>query len=337
MIPPKRGNGVKSMLLSAVFSFRNEEKNLPELIRRVKASVEEIPDLDLEMIFVNDDSGDNSLSILMDHAQRDARIKIITMSRRFGVFSCLKAGFMHAKGDAVVYMDSDLQDPPELIPVLVEKWRNGADVVHTIRTKRLGENAFKMWLTRRAYALIRRVSGMELPANAGDFKLISRRALDHLVTIDEYEPYMRGLVWWIGFKQDSVHYVREARYAGEAHVPLLSKGPAKQLIAGMTSFSTVPLYFSLFMGFLVSFGAFVYLCGIIVTKMMGMHLPGWSAIMVTMLFLGGVMLFTVGVLGIYVGQIFSEIKLLRGRPSYIIESKINLDDDSPKRKTGVSI
>jgi len=310
------------MLLSVVFSFRNEQEVIPELIKRLDESLESL-DIEYELLFVNDASTDGSLELLMDYHKQDQRIKIINMSRKFGVAPCVIAGMKHARGDAVVYMDSDLQDPPELIPTLLKKWQEGADVVHTTRTERKGESRIKMWLTRRAYRMINFASDIDIPENTGDFKLLSRRAVNEVVRLNEYDPFMRGLTRWVGFKQTQVFYEREARFAGETHFSLFqSINPIKEFIRGLTCFSELPLYFALVVGFFVSMGAFGYLLYIIITKLMGMHQPGWPALMVTMLFLGGTILFTIGVLGIYIGRIHHDIK---NRPPYIIESKIGID------------
>ena len=312
-------------LISVVLSFRNEEAVIPELISRLNRVMLSLS-FDFELLFVNDASTDGSLGLLVRATETNPRIRIITMSRRFGVAPCVIAGFRHARGDAVIYMDADLQDPPELIPELVEKWRAGADVVHTTRTNRKGENAFKMWLTQKAYQVINLASDINVPENTGDFKLLSRRAVDEVLNLNEYDPFLRGLSLWVGFKQAFVYYEREARFAGETHYSLLrSLNPVREFVRGLTSFSSIPLYFALVMGFMVSVGAFLYLLYIVYTRVfLGMHLPGWPAIMVTMLFLGGTILFTIGVLGIYIGRIHQEIKR---RPHYIIESKIGFGDD----------
>jgi len=314
------------MLLSIVFSFRNEEEVLPELIRRVFNTLERL-DIDYELIFVNDESTDGSLELLIKYREQDKHIKIINMSRRFGSAPCVLAGMKHAKGDAVIYMDTDLQDSPELIPTLLQKWKEGNDVVHTTRTKRKGENIFKIWLTKKAYRIINFVSDIDLTENTGDFKLLSRRAVDEVLKLKEHDPFLRGLSRWIGFKQVQVFYEREPRFAGETHYSIWrSINPAKEFIRGLTSFSSLPLYFALFMGFVVSCGAFGYLVYIIITRFfLGMHLPGWPAIMATMLFLGGTILFTIGVLGIYIGRIHQDIKK---RPNYIVESMEGFEDDS---------
>jgi glycosyltransferase involved in cell wall biosynthesis len=307
-----------AMLLSLVFSFKNEEKVLPELVRRVENALSKTA-WDYEAIFVNDASTDASLELLLTMREKNNRIKIINMSRTFGVTPCVIAGMKHAKGDAVVYMDADLQDPPELLPMLLQKYKEGFDVVHTTRTKRKGENPLKMWITRRAYDTINLFSEIDIPQNTGDFKLVSRRAVAHIVALNEYDPFMRGLVRWVGFKQTFVPYEREARFAGKTKFSLFrSLNPAKEFIRGVTSFSETPLYLSLFSGFFVSIGAFFYLIKIVVERVvLHIHNPGWPAMMVTMLFLGGTVLFMIGVLGIYMGKIHSAIKQ---RPPYIIES-----------------
>ncbi len=317
---------VFDMALSIVFSFRNEEEVLSELIRRVQETLEPL-DLQYELIFVNDASTDGSLTLLKKCREQDKRVKIINMSRRFGVAPCIMAGFRQAEGDAVVYMDADLQDPPELIPTLIEKWKEGAEVVHTTRTGRKGENVFKIWLTKQAYRIINLVADIDIPEDTGDFKLLSRRAINELVRINEHDPFMRGLVRWVGFKQVQVFYEREPRFAGKTHFSLLrSLAPVKEFIRGLTSFSSMPLYLALILGFFVLFGAFAYLAFIIITRLFfGIHLSDGPAIMVTMLFLGGVILFAIGIQGIYIGRIYEDSK---NRPPYIIESKIGFEEKS---------
>ncbi|MBI4641094.1 MAG: glycosyltransferase family 2 protein, partial [Candidatus Tectomicrobia bacterium] len=209
-------------LISIVFSFRNEEEVIPELVSRVVQVMNREPE-DYELIFINDDSSDNSLSVLLKEREKNPKLKIINMSRRFGVSECVFAGMMHTRGDAVIYMDADLQDPPELIPKLLENWRHGADVVHTVRTSRQGESRFKLLLTRLGYNIIGWGASLKLPVEAGDFKLLSRRVVDILLCLPESDPYLRGLVAWVGFTQAAVSYERDQRYAGRSHFPLLSR------------------------------------------------------------------------------------------------------------------
>jgi glycosyltransferase involved in cell wall biosynthesis len=224
-----------------VLSFRNEAETIPTLIARLDSALSG-ENVAYELIFVNDASSDQSLPILLSERERNPRIKIVNMSRRFGVAECVMAGLSVTSGDAVIYMDADLQDPPEVIPALLARWRAGADVVHTVRTHRHGENALKMLATRVGYRLIRLTSTIELAVDAGDFKLLTREAVDHLLRVTESDPYMRGLVSWLGFNQVFVPYEREARHAGRTHFPFLSRGPWKAFLTGLTSFSFAPVY-----------------------------------------------------------------------------------------------
>lgn len=315
------------MLISVVLSFRNEEKGLDELIRRLKASLAPTGH-EFELVFVNDDSTDRSLAILLEHRQADSRVKIITMSRRFGVHPCVIAGLDHARGDAVVYMDSDLQDPPELIPQLIDKWQEGADVVNTIRSKRLGESRFKLWVTGKAYTLINTVADINIPRNMGDFKLLSRRVVDELLKIRENDPFMRGLVRWVGFRQETVYYTREARFAGRTHFALFGLGPAKEFIRGVTSFSAAPLYFALFLGIAVSLLSFLLIGYVLTVWSMGLAVPGWAGVMCTVSFLGGVTLIANGFSGIYIGRIYEQVK---NRPLYIVKDRAGFDDAADLR------
>lgn len=313
------------MLISMVFSFRNEEKVIPALVERVVHVMEHMLNkaYEYELIFVNDASTDRSLEALLALRERNQRIKIINMSRRFGVTPCVIAGLTAARGDAVIYMDTDLQDPPELIPELIKKWREGAEVVHTVRTKRHGENPVKMKLTAVAYKVINAFADIDIHENAGDFKLLSRNAVHEILKLGEHDPYLRGLSVWIGFKQGKVFYERNARYSGEKKFGLFnSLNPYKEFIRGVTSFSASPLYFALILGFLVAVVAFVALVFVLYMKLMGSNIPGWTAIMAAVLFLGGVTLITIGILGIYMARIYEQIK---GRPRYIVNNQIGFD------------
>ena len=234
-------------LVSIVFSFRNEEKNLKELVKRVDTALKKVKNYEYELIFVNDDSDDGSENIL-ETLQELYRIKIINMSRTFGVGPCVLAGFKHAAGDCVIYLDSDLQDPPEIIPKLIKEWNKGFEVVHTTRTKREGEKFIKLWVTEKAYKVINWFSDINIPKNTGDFKLLSRKAVNSILELEEDDPFIRGLSIWIGFKQTKVYYVREPRLTGDTKYPShgISGTSIKELIKGISSFSLIPLYFSLF-------------------------------------------------------------------------------------------
>ena len=197
-------------LVSVVFSFKNEEKNLDKLVERVKLSLSKLNNWEFEMIFVNDSSEDKSEEILTK-LQKKNPIKIINMTRTFGVGPCVLAGFRETSGDVVIYMDTDLQDPPEIIPRLIEEYEKGAEIVHTVRTKRLGESSFKLLITKFAYRIINYLSDIPLPTEAGDFKLISRKALNIILAQKEFRPYIRGLSVWVGHKQSFVNYERQSR------------------------------------------------------------------------------------------------------------------------------
>ncbi len=309
-------------LISIVFSFRNEEDNIPVLIERVRTAVSSAG-ADYEMIFVDDDSSDRSGEILARAHAHDPRIKIITMSRRFGVSECVLAGMRAARGDAVIYLDADLQDPPELMPDLIAKWRDGADIVHTVRTRRLGEHPAKMWLTNQAYRLIQSTSTINLPINAGDYKLLSRRAVDQLVQLPESDPYLRGLVSWIGFTQATVSYERQARHAGITHFPLFSRNPWKTAINGFISFSFTPVYAILISGMAgTGLGLLLVLLGLIGLvfggsgglALGGLALAAWGSIMAA-----------IGLTGLYVIRTYKDA---RGRPLYVVRSTLGLDNQS---------
>jgi glycosyltransferase involved in cell wall biosynthesis len=306
------------MLLSYVFSFRNEEENIPELVRRVAAVSNNIDDCNYEMIFVNDASSDNSLELLID-LQRSHPITVLNMSRRFGVTPCVLAGLAVAKGDAVVYMDSDLQDPPELVSEMVEKFRNGAEVVHTTRTHRDGEGPLKMWATKKAYALINYFSEIDLPGNTGDYKLLSSKVVKKILELKEYDPYLRGLSVWVGFKQDFVYYRRDPRFRGETKFPLLSKGPIREFTRGLTAYSAAPLLISFALGLITSALSVILILWAMVTKLIGIAAPGASGVLIAIGFFSGAILMSNGIVGIYISKIYSEVK---GRPRYIVESMI---------------
>lgn len=304
------------MLLSFVFSFRNEEENIPELVKQVTGAIANIEDLQHEMIFVNDDSTDRSFEILAE-LQKTHPITVINMSRRFGVTPCVLAGFAHAKGDAVIYMDTDLQDPPDLVPQMVERFRNGAEVVHTTRTHRDGESPAKMWITKKAYQIINHFADIRLPENTGDYKLLSRKVVQQILQLPEIDPYLRGLSVWVGFKQEFIYYRRRPRFSGTTHFPLFSKGPAREFIRGLTSFSTTPLYFSLFLGFATTVVSLALIAYAVAIKLLGLSAPGASGTLIAISFFSGVTLMTNGVMGLYVARIYNEVK---GRPKYIIRN-----------------
>ena len=303
-------------LISFVFSFRNEEKNLKNLIQRIDKAVKKTELWDYELIFVNDDSTDNSENLLLD-LQKVYKIKIINMSRRFGTNPCVLAGFENCSGDCIIYMDSDLQDPPELITELIKQHEKGFDIVHTRRTKRLGEPKTKLFFTSIAYSIINKLSDIDLQKDVGDFKLISRRALDKILEQKEYNPYIRGLSVWVGFKQTYVDYVRDAREAGESKFSLFAEGPVTQFIRGVTSYSLKPLYSGVLLGFFAFLFSIFLIFYALYAKLAGLAVPGTTGILIVVSFFSGALLSTIGIMGIYLARIFEQTK---GRTRYIIKN-----------------
>ena len=238
------------------------------------------------------------------------------MSRTFGVGPCVLAGFKNTSGECVVYMDSDLQDPPELIPELIKEYENGAEVVHTVRSKRLGENRIKMLITKFAYKVINYFSDINLPIEAGDFKLISKKILDIIINLKEFDPYIRGLSVWAGFKQSYIKYNREQRLLGKTHFSIFSKGPVLEFLRGLTSYSTKPLYISIIVGlFGIMLSIFILIYALYL-KLNNLSVPGTAGILVVISFFSGNILISLGVLGIYIGKIFDQTK---NRQQYIIK------------------
>ena len=309
-------------LLSVVLSFRNEAEVMPELLRRLTPVLTALG-MTYEVIFVNDASEDDSLRVLTEAAARDRHLTIITMSRTFGPAECAMAGLAFSKGSAVILMDADLQDPPELIPTLVSRWREGADVVYTVRTRRHGETAVKSFLTRLGYRILRVVANVDLPVEAGDFRLISRRVVDELLKLPERAPYLRGLVAWVGFKQVAVPYERQPRFAGRTHFPLFgSSNPWRAFLSGLTSFSEAPLVLLLPVGLALAMGCVLAALILIVSQWRA----GVPISMVIGLGLGalfGLQMAGLGLLGTYIGRIYQEV---RGRPRYIVESVVGRDN-----------
>ena len=306
-------------ILSIVLSFRNEEENIKELVERIVKSLANLSNWKYEIIFVNDDSTDDSKNILLS-LQKKFPIKVINMSRNFGIDPCVLAGFKNSKGDASIYLHSDLQDPPEIIPDLINKYEEGFDVVLTVRTKRHGEANFRMFVTKIAYKIIHSLSDLNLPIQAGDYKLISRRALDKILLQKEFRPYVRGLSVWVGYKQAFHHYEREARGGGESKMPLLSAGPVGDFINGVTSYSLKPLYFGILFGFLSIFFSIFLIIYALILKVNNLAVPGDTSIIIAISFFSGILLFTLGIIGIYLARIFEQTK---GRDQYVIK---DIDD-----------
>jgi len=328
----------QKQIISVVLSFKNEEQNLPELILRLRKVLDqEYPDR-YELIFVNDASTDHSEQILLEAAKNHHDIRIITTSRSFGVSECVLLGMEYSSGDAIVYMDADLQDPPEVIPDLIRAWKTGdnIDIVHTVRLSRAGEPKIKIWLTDIGYNIIKQISDIYLEVEAGDYKLLSRRAVNEVIKFKEKKPYLRGLVTWIGFNQTTVYYHREARFGGHTKFKFYGyRVMQNYLNSALISFSDIPLKLSLVAGILTIFIAIISLIYALVEKFIYQTTFGWWwSTLIAILFLGGLQLITMGILGLYVSSIYLETK---GRPNYIIKKTFGFNENSDPDKNGDSL
>jgi len=305
--------------LSIVIPLYNEAGNIDELLRRVAAVVRGLPEppLDYEVICVDDGSRDATREKLVAATRIDPHLRVLALSRNFGHQIAATAGLDAARGDAVVLMDGDLQDPPELIGDFLERYRAGYDVVYATRRRRSGESRFKILTAAAFYRIVRRLTNVSIPVDTGDFRLMSRRVVDALRQTRERHRFIRGLVSWVGFNQTGVEYDRDARFSGETKYPFSKM--LKFAIDGITAFSEIPLRFASYLGFVTSTFAFVYAVVILILKFTGYNEPGYTSTILTVLFLGGVQLIGIGILGEYVGRIYDEIK---ARPLYLVADNI---------------
>ena len=300
-------------LLTVVVPAYNEQEVLPEFHRRTTAILSTLG-MRTEIVYVNDGSTDGTLRVLMDLRKQFPGTAVVDLSRNFGKEIALTAGLDYARGDAVVVIDADLQDPPEVIPQLVTQWRAGYDVVYAKRSAREGETVFKRATAHIFYRLIQRISRVHIPQDTGDFRLLSRRAVESLKTLREQHRFMKGLFAWIGFPQKAVHYRRDPRFAGETkwnywHLWNFA-------LEGITSFTIAPLKIATYVGILVAIAAFIFAIVIIYrTIMFGDTARGYPSLMVVILFLGGIQLITLGIIGEYLGRMFNETKQ---RPLYLL-------------------
>ena len=302
-------------VISIVIPVFNEIDVIDACYERLTAALRSLAGYDYELVFVDDGSRDRSYERLVAIHEQDPHLKIVKFSRNFGHQIAVTAGVDEAVGDAIVIIDADLQDPPEVIPEMVKKWEQGYDVVYGVRQRRAGESRIKLLTAAAFYRLLRSFTNIEIPVDVGDFRLISARAAAQLRKLREKDRFVRGLVSWIGFQQTGIPYERDSRLAGETKYPY--RKMFKFAIDGITSFSNLPLKVASWLGYMASFLAFVYLASVFVQRAMGYTVEGWATIMVAMLFLGGVQLICLGIIGEYIGRIFNETK---SRPMYVIES-----------------
>ena len=303
-------------LISVVVPAYNEEAVLAAFHTRMSALFDQLPAYRCEMIFVNDGSSDRTQAIIDELCTRDTRVASVNLSRNFGKEIAMTAGFDHARGDAVIVIDADLQDPPELILDFVREWENGFDIVYAMRAQRDGETWLKKATASAFYKVMDQLSGkVKIPRDTGDFRLMSRRSVDALLQLREQHRFMKGLFAWVGFPSKAIKYRRDPRAAGETKFNYWKLW--NFALEGITSFTIAPLKFATYLGLLTASLAFVYGLWIIgKTLFLGHDVPGYPSLMVTVLFLGGVQLFFIGVLGEYLGRIFGETKQ---RPLYFVQ------------------
>ena len=303
-------------IISIIAPCYNEEETIEPFLRRIEEILAQINE-SYEIVFINDGSKDNTLNVLLNAKQNFKNIRIINFSRNFGKEAALTAGLDKARGEAAIPIDVDLQDPPELIKELVARWREGYDVVLAKRADRTSDSFAKRVSADLFYKLNGKISNVDIPNNVGDFRLMSKRVVEALKQLPENQRFMKGLFAWVGFKTTVIEYVREKREAGQSSFNGWKLW--NFALDGITSFSTLPLRIWLYIGALVSFLSFLYGSFIILkTLIFGVDLPGYASLAVIMLFLGGIQLIGIGILGEYIGRIYSESKR---RPSYIIEGE----------------
>lgn len=305
--------------LSLVLPIYNEEAVIPELHVRLQEFLAKLA-LPSEVVFVNDGSRDRSMELLRDIAKGDRRYRILSFARNFGHQTAITAGIDYARGAAVVVMDADLQDPPEVVLEMVAKWREGYDVVYGKRGKREGETWFKLFTARWFYRIFAAMIPIQVPLDTGDFRLMSRRVVVALRALRETHRFVRGMVAWIGFKQTAVIYDRPGRFAGETKYPL--RKMVKFAIDGITSFSVLPLRFATYLGMLISaMSVIVAIWAIVAHVAFNATVPGWTATVVLTSLLAAVQLLMIGILGEYIGRIYEQVK---ARPLYVVGDTVNL-------------
>ncbi len=313
------------VLLSVVVPCFDEEAVIQETHARLVATLARIVETRFEVVYVDDGSSDRTLSVLRAIQQSDPRIRVVALSRNFGQQIAVAAGLEHASGEAVVLIDADLQDPPEVIPEMVERWRAGVDVAYGARTEREGETPLKLWTAKTFCRTLNRLSDVDIPLDTGDFRLMDRKVVDALLAMPERDRFVRGMVAWVGFRQEPVHYGRAARFAGRTKYPL--KKMLRFASDGILSFSLVPLRLAIYMGFAASGLA---LAGILYALLLRLFtdvwVTGWTLLFIAVLFLGGVQLVFLGVIGEYLGRVYGEVKQ---RPLYLVKERHGFVDADP--------
>jgi len=300
-------------VFSIIAPIYNEHDSLPELHRRVSAVMNGLGE-PWELILVDDGSSDGSTELIRQLAEQDEHVRPVIFARNFGHQIAVTAGLDYARGDAVVIIDADLQDPPEVIPDLVARWREGYEVVYAVRTEREGESWFKLFTASLFYRLIFRITDVKIPMDTGDFRLLDRKVVNVLKTMRERHRFLRGMAAWVGFRQIGVPYKRAARFAGSTKYPF--KKMLRLALTAITGFSYFPLQVATYLGFIAAGLALIFIPIVVIERLIGNQaFFGQATTLVSVLFLGGVQLICLGILGEYIGRIYDEVK---GRPLYIV-------------------
>jgi polyisoprenyl-phosphate glycosyltransferase len=306
------------IICSVVVPMYNEEQVVMESYKRLKEAMDAINE-PYEIVFVNDGSRDKTGAIINKICESDNNIKFIDFSRNFGHQVAITAGMDYAEGEAIVVIDGDLQDPPEVIHKMIEKWREGYDVVYGKRMERRGDTFFKKLSAAVFYRFLKRMTDVDIPVDTGDFRLIDKRVCEALKQMNERNRYIRGIISWLGFKQTGIEFIREKRFAGVTKYPL--KKMLKFASDAITSFSYKPLKLATYVGFFMSILSFIYLLVVLYLKLFtNSTIQGWASILVVSLFSNGVILMMLGIIGEYIGRIYDEAK---GRPLYVIKQLKN--------------
>lgn len=308
--------------ISVVIPMYNEEEVAKTSYLRIKKVLEELKQYDYEMIFINDGSRDKTLSLLQEMAQENEKVKVISFSRNFGQQAAVMAGVRYVTGDAVVIIDADLQDPPELLPEMIALWEEGNEVIYGQRKKRKGESAFKLLTAKMFYATLSALSDVEIPKDTGDFRLVDKKVIDAINSLPEHNKFLRGLFSWVGFKQKAYTFERQERYAGKTKYPF--KKMCKLASNAIIGFSTKPLKIVGGLGILtiiLSIGILIYSLISYIFNLNSLT-PGWTSIMVAITLFSGVQLLSIWIIAEYIARIYDET---RNRPEYIIDRKINIE------------
>ena len=313
---------MKTKKISLVIPMYCEEKVAKECYKRVKECLDRLENYNYEIIFINDGSKDKTLEILEQIAENDKQVKIISFSRNFGHQAAVTAGLQEVTGDAIVIMDADLQDPPELIPDMLKLWEEGNEVIYAKRKTRKGESAFKLLTASMFYKTLNALSDVEIPKDTGDFRLVDKKVVDTINNMPEHNKFLRGLFSWVGYKQIPFEYERQERFAGTTKYPL--KKMLKLASDGIISFSTKPLKLLGSLGIIsiiISIIILIYALASYIFKLNNLS-AGWTSLMVAITFFAGVQLLSIWIISEYIGRIYDESKQ---RPQYIIDKKINID------------